>query len=251
MRTQIIALSVTILLAGCGSSDEDDDNSSSNGGAGGTNSSGSTNNTNTNTNAGSNDATTGNTATTSATSANSANSGGTASGATDTSGNDGGTTSTSDAGGSGGAGGTGGAGGAGGAAGNGTGGDGGTAGSGGANPEACPTSPPTDGASCNASSCFYQDCTSFGRVIAECVNGAWSVESGDCDEFGCSTVGPCAEDELCLVEAAGTIRRCVPNTCGADSIACECVDECDVLCAPEVSGTVENGIVLACTLVNG
>jgi len=252
MRTLIMALGVT-LAAACGSSDDDDSNNQSSGGSTG-NGTGGSNSNSSNSNSSSNATTTspgGSGGVTNST----GNAGGTTSDAGGATSDAGGTTSdaggtTSDAGGSGGTS-TGGTstGGTSSDSGGTSGANGGASGSGGA--ESCPASPPADGTSCNSSSCFYQDCADFGRVVAECADGTWSVETGPCDDFGCSTAGACEDDELCLVEASGTLRRCVPNTCGSSSIACDCVDECEASCAPDISGSVESGIQLACTLVNG
>jgi|GEM_PF-6961380 len=123
---------------------------------------------------------------------------------------------------------------------------GGGGGDGGAGTLDCPETPPTGGALCAADGmCSYQDCDTFGQVVATCADGEWSVDTDACSTFTCSTGESCQADEICLSTGTVIVRTCEPNTCGDSPVSCDCLDSCDGDCP--VTGSPEGGIFVDCT----
>lgn len=108
----------------------------------------------------------------------------------------------------------------------------------------CPAQPPQQGTSCgSATTCFYERCSTYGRVRAQCAANQWTVETGTCAEGEC---GPtqCTAGQACVVRQGGALLSdCMPNTCNG-LVTCDCVQGCFQGCRME--GTVGAGMTVTC-----
>jgi hypothetical protein len=150
--------------------------------------------------------------------------------------------------------GTGGAGGAAGAPGTGgvragTGGAAGAPGTGGAVViPACPATVPATGTNCVAASsgqtCLYEDCSGKGRSSAFCSNGLWTVLTGPCTPVSCMGM-TCPAGQICYQRISGALLvSCLPNTCNAGPISCDCLQSCDGQCS--TAGSINGGVTVQC-----
>jgi hypothetical protein len=96
--------------------------------------------------------------------------------------------------------------------------------------------------------CHYEDCATFGRVLAVCNNGAFMELRGACTAVNCSGVHgtTCPAGQICVERIGGAlIRECVPNSCGAGPISCDCLGlQCPGPCV--ITGAPEAGTIAKC-----
>ena len=114
-------------------------------------------------------------------------------------------------------------------------------------PDPCPTEPPQQGASCSgATTCFYERCSTYGRVRAQCSASQWVVETGTCGQLECGMSGTqqCAAGQACVIRQGGAfLVDCMPNSCNG-LVNCDCVQGCFPGCA--MDGTVATGVTVTC-----
>jgi hypothetical protein len=113
----------------------------------------------------------------------------------------------------------------------------------------CPTASPRAGDSCGPfQACYYEDCAGAGRVIARCMTGQWTLETGACTDLRCGSGGPtCSAGEICVVRQGGAqFFNCVPNRCGTGAITCGCLQSCDGDCY--LVGSLSDGIKVTCNI---
>ena len=114
-------------------------------------------------------------------------------------------------------------------------------------PTPCPADPPTQGATCSGSTaCFYERCSTYGQVRAQCSSNQWTVETGTCGQVTCGLSGgdQCAAGQACVIRQGGAfLADCNPHSCSG-LVECDCVQGCLPGCA--VNGVVGTGVTVTC-----
>lgn len=112
----------------------------------------------------------------------------------------------------------------------------------------CPQSPPTNATGCGntAISCFYDSSPNGGRILANCMSGSWSVQSGTSCSVSCVVLPfskSCAAGEICVIIAGGTISgNCQKSTCSQGLITEQCVGTSGC----SVSSQLDAGTTVTC-----
>src|SRR5688500_4171155 len=73
-------------------------------------------------------------------------------------------------------------------------------------PFACPSVPPSGGDACDRENaqCVWERCPETGVSSAQCIAGAWNVESLGCEAFDCMGM-ECDAESICRVQQGGAL----------------------------------------------
>lgn len=109
----------------------------------------------------------------------------------------------------------------------------------------CPAAPPTNGpCTQNGQECFYESCSTYGRVRAVCSAGTWTVETGACNSSTCGQGPQCTTGQACLTLAGGALLiDCTPNNCDG-LVECDCIQGCYPQCT--LTSTLADGVSVYC-----